>query len=164
MTLYEITDTYKNFMEMVETGEIPEEAIADTLEGLQGDFNDKADNVACMFKNLSANVTAMKAERDALNERIKSKQSKADSLKHYLSESMKALELSKIETARNAISFRKSTSCFIADEEDFKQRHTDLCNKEIVISIPKTDITKLLKDGKKISGAELKTSQNLQIK
>jgi len=164
MTLYEITDTYKNFMEMVETGEIPEEAIADTLEGLQGDFNDKADNVACMFKNLSANVTAMKAERDALNERIKSKQSKADSLKHYLSESMKALELSKIETARNAISFRKSTSCFIADEEDFKQRHTDLCNKEIVISIPKFDITKLLKDGKKISGAELKTSQNLQIK
>jgi len=164
MTLYEITDTYKNFLEMVETGEIPEEAIADTLEGLQGDFNDKADNIACMFKNLSADVTAMKVERDALNDRIKSKQSKADSLKHYLSESMKALELFKIETARNAISFRKSTSCFIANEEDFKQKHSELCNKEIVVSIPKADIAKLLKDGQEISGAELKVSQNLQIK
>ena len=164
MTLYEISNTYKSFLDAVESGEIPEEAVADTLEGIQGDFYDKADNIACMVKNLSADVVAMKAERDALSERIKSKQSKADSLKHYLSESMKTLDIPKIETSRNAISFRKSTSCFIADEEDFKQKHTDLCKKEIVVSIPKADIIKLLKDGQEISGAELKVSQNLQIK
>lgn len=164
MKLYEISNTYKSFLDAVESGDIPEEAVADTLEGIRGEFNEKADNIACMIKNLSADVDAMKNERDSLSDRIKSKQSKIDSLKHYLSESMKALELSKIETARNAISFRKSTSCFIADEEDFKQKHTDLCKKELVISIPKADIIKLLKDGQEISGAELRVSQNLQIK
>lgn len=164
MTLYEISNTYTEFMNAIESGDIPEEAIADTLDGIQGDFNEKADNIACIIKNLSAESVAIKAERDALNERIKSKQHREEALKAYLSSSMEAMKIPKVETARNAISFRKSTSCFIADEEDFKQRHTDLCKKELVVTIPRADIAKMLKSGEEISGAELRTKQNLQIK
>jgi len=164
MTLYEISNTYTEFMNAIESGDIPEEAIADTLEIIQGDFNEKADNIACIIKNLSAEVTAIKTERDALNERIKSKQHREESLKAYLSYAMESMKISKVETARNAISFRKSTSCFIPDEEDFKQRHTDLCKKELVVTIPRADIAKMLKNGQEISGAELRTKQNLQIK
>lgn len=164
MTLYEISEEYKTFLDMVETGEIPEEAVGDTLEAIQGEFNEKADNVACMIKNLLAEADALKVEKSALDSREKSKRAKADRMKTYLSESMKKLGIWKLETARNALSFRKSTSLYIQDEEDFKQRHMDLCKKEIVITIPKSEITKLLKSNEEISGAELRENQNLQIK
>ena len=34
MSLYEISTVYRQFMDLVELEEIPEEAIADTLEGI----------------------------------------------------------------------------------------------------------------------------------
>ena len=50
MTLYEIATDYKNFIEAVENGEIPEEAITDTLESIQSLLEDKADNIAVAQK------------------------------------------------------------------------------------------------------------------
>ena len=164
MTLYDISEQYRSFLDSVEAGEIPEEAVGDTLEGIQGEFNEKADNVACMIKNLTAEADALKAEKAALDSREKSKRAKADRMKSYLSESMQKLGIGKLETPRNALSFRKSTSLYIADEEDFKQRHMDLCKKEVVITVPKAEITKLLKEGQEITGAELRENRNLQIK
>ena len=52
MTLYEINQTYQEFFDKVESGEIPEEAVSDTLESLDGEFEDKADNIACYIKSL----------------------------------------------------------------------------------------------------------------
>lgn len=62
------------------------------------------------------------------------------------------------------ISFRKSTALVIADEDDFKAQHRDLCQVEEVVKIPKKDITDRLKAGEEISGAALETRQNLQIR
>jgi hypothetical protein len=163
-TLYEISDQYAAFLSAVESGDIPEEAINDTLESIQGEFQDKADNIACMIKNLEAEANAMKCERDTLSERIKSKQNQAERLKEYLSREMQKVGVRKFETARNAISFRKSTSCEIADEEKFKQEHPDLCKEKTVVSISKSDVMKRLKAGEAISGAELVVKQNLQIR
>lgn len=164
MKLYEISDTYQQFLSAVENGDIPEEAVLDTLEGIQGEFNEKADNIACCIKNLKAEAEAIKAERDTLDERAKSKLSKAESLRNYLSVAMQNTGITKIETARNSLTFRRSSSLFIADENDFKQRHADLCKKEIKVTIPRTEITKMIKAGEDITGAELRTNQNLQIK
>lgn len=164
MRLYEISNTYLEFMQAVEAGEIPDEAIADTLESINGEFENKADNIACVIKSLLADAEAIKAEEKILKERRETKQRHVDSLKHYLSESMKHTGKSKIETARNCLSFRKSTSLSIIDEESFKKKHRDLCKIEEKVTIPKSDITKLIKSGQEITGAELVEKQNLQIK
>lgn len=164
MKLYEISNEYQQFLEAIENGEIPEEAIPDTLESIQDDFKTKADNIACCIKNLKAEAEAIKAEREALDERAKSKTARAERLKCYLSAAMQNTGITKIETSRNALSFRRSSALFIADEEDFKQRHADLCKQEIKVTIPRAEITKMIKSGKDITGAELRTNQNLQIK
>lgn len=164
MTLYEISNEYEVFLNLVETGEIPEEAISDTLESIQDEFEQKADNVACIIKNLVAESEALKQERTKLEEREKTKRNQAERLKHYLSGQMQRLGKNKIESARNVISFRKSTRLQIEDEELFKAKHLDLCNKEIKITIPKAEITKLIKSGEEISGAALIENKNLTIK
>lgn len=78
--------------------------------------------------------------------------------------SMQRIGRERIDTARNLITFRKSTGLRIEDEDDFVQRHRDLCKVETVVTIPKKEITDRLKAGEEISGATLETRQNLQIK
>lgn len=108
-TLYEISDQYAAFLSAVESGEIPDEAIADTLAGLDGDLEDKIDNIACIIKQLTAEAEAIKAERDALGERQQAKAHKADRLKDYIRQSMVLAGKKKIETARNRVSIGKPT-------------------------------------------------------
>ena len=117
-----------------------------------------------MIKNQEAEIAAIKAEKDALDKRMKSKKAQIDSLKHYLSCSMQSIGMERLETPRNAISFRKSTSLYIADEEAFKEQYPNLCITETTIKIPKADVTKMIKEGKELEGAELKQSMNLQVK
>lgn len=164
MTIYELAAQYEDFARLVEDGDIPDEAIADTFALLDAEFDEKADALACIIKELAAEAEAIKAQETALKERRQRKESRGEYLRGLLSESMKRLDKAKIETSRNVISFRKSTALVIADEEDFKQRHRDLCQVEEVVKIPKKDITDRLKAGEEISGATLETRKNLQIK
>ena len=74
MKLYEIAADYTRFMEMVENEEIPSEAIADTLESITSLLEDKADNIACIIKNITAEIGAIKAEEQNLAERRRVKE------------------------------------------------------------------------------------------
>lgn len=163
-TLYELSAEYAAFLAAVEDGEIPEEAIADTLEGLSGEFAQKADNIACIIKELEARAAAIKEEAARLSERQAAATRQAQSLKRYLSDAMQRIDLKRLETPRNALSFRRSTSVYIPDEEGFKQRHMELCRQEVRVTIPKKEIGDRLKAGEQIEGAELRENRNLQIK
>ena len=164
MKLYEITELFMRFANMVENGEIEEDAIADTLESIEGEFEEKADNIACLIKSWQAEAEAIKAEEKALAERRKVKKNQINNLKSYISSTMQTLGKTKIETARNVLSFRKSTALNITNEEWFMEKYPELVKTEIVKSIPKKEVTDLLKAGKEFVGAELVEKQNLQIK
>ncbi len=167
MRLYEIAADYRAFLDAVEAGEIPEDAIADTLESIAVVLEEKADNIACMLKNLDAEVRAIKAEETALAERRKAKESQYDRIKTYLSDTLQNAGYTKIETARNKISFRKSESVVIEDEGAFvewaRDNHRDmLAFKEPTIN--KTAVKKALAGGEEVVGASIESKQNIQIK
>jgi len=164
MKLYEIKDLFVRFAEMVENGEIEEDAIADTLESIEGEFEDKADNIACLIKTYDAEAEAIKAEEKNLKERRERKEKQSENLKNYLSGTMLMLGKAKVETARNVLSFRKSTSLLISDENWFMEKYPELVKTEIKKSIPKKEITDLIKQGQEFTGVTLVEKQNLQIK
>lgn len=164
MKLYEIKDLFVRFADMVENGEIEEDAIADTLESIEGEFEEKADNIACLVKTYNAEAEAIKSEEKKLKERREQKERQAENLKNYLSGTMLQLGKLKVETARNVLSFRKSTSLHIDNEDWFMEKYPDLVNTEIKKSISKKDITDLIKQGQEFTGVELVEKQNLQIK
>ena len=167
MKLYEIADEYKQFIEAVEAGDIPEDAIADTLESITSLLEDKADNIACLIKNITAEAEAIKAEEKNLSDRRKSKERQIDRLKSYLAYKLINSGCGKLETARNKITFRKSESVKIEDETAFiewaKANNADLLSfKEPTIN--KTAIKDALKVGEEITGVEIEEKQNIQIK
>lgn len=167
MKLYEIATEYQNFLEAIENGEIPEEAIADTLESIISIFEDKADNIACLIKNMSAEAEAIKAEESKLAERRKAKEKQVDRLKEYLSDTLLASGYTKLETARNKITFRKSESVAVDDEAEFIKwamgnEDTYLTYKDPTIN--KTAVKDALKNGIELNGVRIESKQNLQIK
>jgi hypothetical protein len=164
MKLYEIKDLFVRFVDMVENGEIDEDAIADTLESIEGEFEDKADNIACLIKTFDAEAEAIKAEEKNLKERRERKERQAENLKNYISSTMLQLGKAKVETARNVLSFRKSNSLLIEDEDAFMQKYPDHVYEKVTLSIPKKEITVLIKAGEEFDGAALIEKQNLQIK
>lgn len=166
MTLYEISESVlaavNNLQIDEQTGEILD---VSELDSLQAEFEEKAENIACYIKNLTAEADAMKAEEKALSERRKSAQNKADRLKRYLSDNMQKLGRDKISTPRAALSFRKSTSVIVDDEFiDWAVDNADelLTFKEPTVN--KTAVKNAIADGRELEHAHLETAQNLQIR
>lgn len=164
MTLYELSEQFAQLMEAIENGEIPEEAIADTLEGLTGDFDEKADNIACIIKNELAIADRIKYESDQMYERMSAHNKRAKFLKEYLSKQMQRAGRKKIETARNCISFHPSIRTVVDNENEFVREYPDYCKQDIAYKIDKAAIRAALKSGREIKGAHLEQSQNIQIK
>ncbi|MGI5872837.1 MAG: siphovirus Gp157 family protein [Bacillota bacterium] len=161
-TLYEIAENYRELLEAIDAGEIPEEAIADTLEGAGGELNAKLDAVTTFIKTLRAESDAIKTQADALTERRKAKESKADRLTEYILACMKLAGKNKWENDRHELSVRKNPPrLVVADEEKLLK---DSRFAKISISLNKEALKEAVKNGEKIEGASIEASERLQIK
>ena len=164
MTLYEIAGAYRDALEAVEAGDIPEEAIADTLDGIEGAFEVKADNIALLIKEREQLAAACAEEARRLAARAKAMQRRADSLRGYLARSMIETGLRRIETARNKIGFRVSERFSITDVialTMYARAHGGVKIKE---ELDKTALKAALKAGADVPGAAIEEHLNLQIK
>lgn len=142
-----------------DTGEIT--TIADKLNELEMDFNQKIDNIACYIKNLKADVAAMKEEEQKLAKRRKVKENLIDNLMKYASSNLINMGYKKFETPRCALSFRKSDSIEIADGTELDEKYLNI--KE-VREPNKTILKEALKSGISIDGVSLVERLNLQVK
>lgn len=168
--LYEISEMYKGFIEAIDNEEITDpEAITDTLESLDATFEDKAENVAVLYKSMQAEIECIKDEAQRLAERAKYKERVCERLKDYLASNMQKVGKDKLETARCKLSFRKSESVTITDEEALYvacmiSGIDGLAQTVSTVKFDKTAIKKAMKDGTVLDGAEITTARNIQIK
>ena len=168
MTLYELMSEYKNFLTAVENGDIPEEAIADTLEAIEGDIDVKIDNIACVLKVLEAEELAIKAEEERLAQRRKAKANAKERTKTYLSEMLMAMGKTEFETARNKITFRKTPPKVVFDDEkkfiEWAQVNADSLLNYGKPTVDKTAIKVALDNGAELEGVRIETRQSMTIK
>ena len=153
MTLYEIDQSIMECWDS-ETGEILDEQ---RLDKLMMDRNDKIEGIALYIKNLKSDAAAIKTEKDALAQRQKAAENKAESLSKYLES---ALSGETFKTARVAVTYRKSEQVVIADG-------TQLDDQYLRYKAPepdKTAIKEAIKSGIEIDGVSLETRMNMQIK
>jgi hypothetical protein len=160
MTLYEINAAIMGCVDD-ETGEIID---FEQLDELQMEREEKLESIALYIKGLEAEAEAIGREREALSKRKAVKENKAKRLREYLAYN---LDGQPFETARVALSFRKSTSLKVTDErvliEWLEQNHDD-CLSYKAPTISKSSVATLIKDGEAVSGAELETRNNLNVK
>ena len=158
MTIYEIDQAIMECVDF-ETGEIID---ADQLDKLTMERDTKIENVACWIKDLKAEAEALKNEEQALAERQRVAENKAESLKKWLAY---ALQGEKFKTPKCAISFRKSEAVEVTDEglNNLMKEHDEL----LTYKAPepnKTAIKQALKDGLSVEGVQLVQNINTIIK
>lgn len=161
MTLYEIDKQISEFpFDVDDNGEILN---IEDFEALQMARDAKIEGVALYIKELIAERDAIKAERDNLNERMKSKERKADSLKRYLAQSLAG---EKFESPKVKVSYRKSQQVVLAGEFDdwAKDNAPDLLSVSTVYKPDKAAIKEAIKSGRHIEGAALIDNVSMQIK
>lgn len=162
MSLFEIDatirDTISQLYDMMdETGELPEEGYA-VLDRLQADRKAKLENIALYYKELKAEADALEAEAKKLATRAKTASKRAEFFKNYIATSMLGNGDTELKTSRCAITFRKSEK--VVTDETLARAYLV---RKIEYAPDKKLIKELLKSGKKIRGARLEESQNIQI-
>ena len=164
MKLYEISADYAKLMEAIENGEIPEEAIADTLEGIEGAFDDKIDNIACIIKDYIGDIEKLKAEETALAKRRKSLEKSKDWLIQYISNALIVAGKKEFTTTRNKITFRPSEAVVVDDTfiDWAMKNRKDLLSAEVKIN--KDAIKAALKNGELLDGAMIEKRMNIQVR
>lgn len=176
MSLFQLSDDFKELynqlddidMESTEGAELFE-AFADTLEGIEMEFDEKAEKIACFIKDLNYEASAIKAEKQALDKRQKAKEKKADQLKRYLMNCMDRVGKQKIERPLASLSIRNNAeSLKVENDMDFI-RWAQAAGRDDLIrfkdpDIDKTALKKAVKDGLTVSGVTLERSRSLTIR
>ena len=151
MTLYEIDEAMQKCIDE-ETGEVD----LDMLDALTMARDEKIESIALWIKDLNAEAEALKVEKMAFAARQQAAEKKAESLKNYLTGYLNG---EKFKTTKCAVSFRKTQSVNIISVMDVPPQYVS-----VEIKPDKNAIKAALKEGKKVSGAELVLSTSCQIK
>lgn len=108
MKLYELAEQWDAVFNMMEDGETDEQVIFDTLESIEGEIEDKADNYAKMIRNLQASVDVLKAEEERLYYRRKSTENHIQRLKDNLQANLEFIGKTKFKTDLFSFSVAKN--------------------------------------------------------
>ena len=149
MTIYEIDQAIIECVDL-ETGEIID---TEQLDKLQMEREKKLENVACWIKDLKAEAEALKNEKQALAERQRVAENKAESLKKWLAY---VLDGQKFSTSKCAVSFRKTEAVEVTPDglNALMHEHDEL----LTYKTPepnKTAIKQAIKDGLNVAGVQL---------
>jgi hypothetical protein len=159
--LYEMSVDYLAALDaLAEVEDLPPEAIADTLEGLAGPWEEKALNVGRYIRNLEAEAAAIEEAKKRMDARAKATTNQAARLKAYLKGE---LERTGLKPKAPDLALRLQNNPQSVSIDDAALIPEEYRRTETVETILRTEIAAALKTGEPIPGARLVRSQRLVI-
>ena len=116
MTLYELREDYKQLLLMLEDGDIDQEVVADTLEALTGDIEEKAEGYCIIAEQLKSDVARLMAEEERLAKRRKGIESHLDALKANLMKTMQTMGQNVLKTEHYTVGIRRNRPTVVIDD------------------------------------------------
>lgn len=157
MNLYELSLAFQDVQNM----DLDPEVMKDTLDSIGGTFENKAENMAKLIRNLESDRLAYKEEEDRLKTKRQAVENKLEWLKTYLKDCMKLTGKTKFKSGVFKFSIQKNpVSVNITNKKIIPEDY-------LIPQPPKvnnTTLKKALKDGIEVPGAELKQTEGLRIR
>ena len=159
-SLNDLMNEWRELKEMALDPEIDPEAIADTIEGLEGALEDKADGYADYMDFLKGQIEQVKSEQERLRNRRISFEAKLDRVKAKLEDAMRETGKTKFSTALHSFRIQKNPPKVVIDHEE------NIPLKYLIPQDPKVDTKSImqdLKNGELFAWAHLEQGEGLRI-
>lgn len=140
-TLYELSDAYQVLLEMAEDPETDPEFLADTLEGLEGEIEDKCDGCAVVMKELEGRAEMISKEIKRLEAWKKACENNRDRIKARIQNVMEMSGKEKFETGRFKFRIQNNPPSVVVDAESWM----DVPDDFLKFRDPEYDRTKMKK-------------------
>ncbi len=153
--LYELTGKYLQLLELAQDPDVPDDAFLDTVEGLEGEIQLKAENVVKFIMSLEGSIEAVTKEIQRLTARKRVLQNRDDGIREYLRRNMDVAGISRIECSLFLISLAAGRPMVVIEDES-------AIPEEYLVVTTRPDKTKILADlkaGKEVPGASLGISK-----
>ena len=110
MNLYELTKDWEGIYQMLDNPDIPEDAIMDSIEGIEGIMDIKIESMAKFVRIFDGDISIIDSEIKRLKELRDSKKNRRSWLLKSIMDMMKATARPKIKTALFSFSIQKFKS------------------------------------------------------
>ena len=155
--LYELTNDYLKVLAMAEDDE---DGCIDTLESIEFEIEEKAENIAKIMAELQGSVDMLKKEEERLSAKRKVLENNSKRLKQYLEEQMLLTGKVKFKTELFSFGIQKNApSLDVTSEENIPEEFYVIERK-----LNRTDLLKAIKAGLEIDGVGTKQSESLRIR
>ena len=161
MTLYELTSEYLDLLAMLEDPDVDEDLINDTLEGIDGELEAKADGYARVMRQMDADAKAIKAEEERLANRRKSLENRSAALKSRLQQMMELTGKTKFKTALYSFNIAKNPASVVIDDESKIPAEYWIAQDP---KLNKSALKEMLSTGEICEYAHLEQGQSLRIR
>ena len=139
-------------------------AIRDTLEGLIGDFEDKAEAIACVIRNLESTADMIEESARRQNERADALRKRSAFLRTYLLGAMTLVKKRKIQSPLFLITVRLNPPTAKIIDEKLVPPDYWVQPQTPPAQLDKRAILEVLKAGKEVAGAALIQGERLDIR
>ena len=159
-TLYKLAEEYRELLEMLEDDSVDQEVLNDTLEGIDGEFEVKADNCARLISELDGAAGVIDKEIERLKTRKEVVSNNAKRVKQCLEQAMITTGKKKFKTSLFGFNIQKNPPSVVIDQENQIPEEYWIAQKP---KLDKASLKTFLKDNK-VDFAHLEQSEGLRIK
>ena len=157
--LYEISESFNTLVDFDMSTDDDVKAFSALMNEVQGEFEDKAENICKLIRNLQSEAEAFKVEKQRLEKKQKALENKADALKAYLEYNARQFlqQGEKRKVGLFTLFFRKTPGRLVYDDEalipvEFFKRSVDVAALKDAV-----------RAGKVIDGVRIETGDTLMI-
>lgn len=166
MKLYELTAQYRQLEALESSDDLPPEVIRDTLDGLEGQLQEKATNVGLFIRNLESVADAIDEAAEKMRERGTRLRKRAQSLNDYLLFNMQASGITKVESPFFTLKVKTNPPTVVVDSESLIPAEYMTQPDPLPPPPPRPDkkaIAAAFKDGAEVPGCHVEQRQRLEI-
>lgn len=145
-TLYELTDNFKELMDMAQDENMDQKMINDTLEGIEYEIEEKADSYAKVIKMLEGDAELIDKEIERLSAKKKTIKGNIASIKKNLENAMVVTGKKKFKTLLFGFNIQKNPASVTIDkqenipEEFWKQQDPVLDKKAVAAFLKENEV------------------------
>lgn len=162
--LYVLADEYVSAAQKLAELDLDDQTVADTLEGLTGDLEVKATNVAMFVRNLEATAEAIKDAEAKMAARRKALEARAGRIRDYLKAQMERCAIQKIESPYFTLAIRQNPPAVHVEAPELVPDEFKKSPPPPPPSIDKKAVAEALKAGKDVPGCRLERGTRLEVK